>query len=158
MSIFSQQGDIASDMVFTMFSSHFEGARSPVFQEFSLESWCWTPATKKHLWESTFRDFLSKMCRNGYPEGGGESPKNLSFSSWVSFGVPWGAPGHQKEPQGPKMLPRDTKINVLGSKTASKMHNFLIGFRQILVSSESVRGLEMQKTRNPCSWNKKRCV
>ena len=145
-------------MVFTMFSSHFEGARSPVFQEFSLESWCWTPATKKHLWESTFRDFLSKMCRNGYPEGGGESPKNLSFSSWVSFGVPWAAPGHQNGAQGCKMLPRDPKIKVLKSKTASKMHNFLIEFRKILASSESVRGLEMQKTRNPCSWNKKRCV
>ena len=98
------------------------------------------------------------MCRNWYPEGGGESPKNISFSSWVSFGVPWGAPGHQKEPKGAKMLPRAPKIVVLESKTASKMHNFFIDFRQIFGNSESILGLEMQKTGYPYVHEKRNVV
>ena len=56
----------------------------------------------------------------GAQNGGARAPKNLSFSSWVSFGVTWGAPGHRNEPQGAKMLPRDPKINVLVSKTSLK--------------------------------------
>jgi hypothetical protein len=62
------------------------------------------------------------------PEGGGRAPRNVSFSAWVSFGVPWGAPGHQKEPKDAKLLPRDPKSYVLTTETEPKMHTSFVDF------------------------------
>ena len=53
--------------------------------------------------------------------GGGETPKNLPFSHWATFGVPWGAQGHQNGPNVAKVTPGDPTIEVLGSKTTPKM-------------------------------------
>ena len=49
-------------------------------------------------------------------------------AKWVPKGVTWGAPGHQEEPQGAKMLPREPKINVLGSEMKSKITDSLSKF------------------------------
>jgi len=49
--------------------------------------------------------------------GGGETPKNLPFSHWATFGVPWGTQGHRNGPNGAKVTSGDPTIDVLGSTT-----------------------------------------
>ena len=97
------------------------------------------------------------MCRNGYPEGG-ESLKNQSFLLGSALGFPGALQVTKKEPKGAEMPPRAPKIVVLESKTASKMHNFFIDFRQIFGNSESILGLEMQKTGYPYVHEKRNVV
>ena len=87
------------------------------------------------------------MYRHGYPEGGEKVQETFLSLLGSALGSPGALQVTKKEPQGAQMLPREPKIKVLGSKTVSKMHNFLIDFRQTFDNSESVLGLEMQKTR-----------
>ena len=88
------------------------------------------------------------MCRNGYPEGGEKVEKTFLFLLGSALGSPGPLQVTKMEPKDAKVLPRDPKPKVLGSKTASKMYNSLIDIRQIFASYASILGLEEQKPGN----------
>ena len=108
--LFLQQGNIASDIVFTMFSSHFEGARSPVFQEFSSESWCWTPATKKTYGSRLFVFLCQKCAEMGIQREGEKVQKTSLFLLGSALGSPGPLQVTKMEPKDTKILPRDPKL------------------------------------------------
>ena len=72
-----EQGDIASDMVFTMVLLHFKGLGLTIFRQFCRTNGVDHEPYKTTLLEFDFWGILSKMYQNWDPKGGGETSPNL---------------------------------------------------------------------------------
>ena len=87
-----EQGDIASDMVFTMVLLHFKGLGLTIFRQFCRKNGVDHEPYKTTFLELDFSGILSKMYQNWDPKGGGETSLNLLKIHFGLQGVPLGSP------------------------------------------------------------------
>ena len=98
-----EQGDIASDMVFTMVLLHFKGLGLTIFRQFCRKNGVDHEPYKTTFLELDFSGILSKMYQNWDPKGGGRNlPKSIENPLWTAGGPPGVPLGFLKPPRPPK--------------------------------------------------------